>query len=1096
MADKQELLLEEVLEKLGKKDPTKEGVFDSKEWILFEKMSKEKNFEHDDHFEILKEDAKTNKAFNAIQIGKEIWDMGRERTAKKFYEKQRKHNRGAFDSRRKIEAELAAIKELLDERIIKVLHGGGFGPEGYQETAGGQPTPPTPGPTTTTAAASTEDRKIKKDIEDIEKISAGIKNRVQAGHSRGPLSEPGAQAGAQEWSKEAFKKSGQDPNDPEVRKAWGEKNFGKNQHGWAPRKSPNEGNIKNLKQYKTPAHTVTSKAGDEWPVDSTQGKAIIAARKQKDADLGARKVTPIEISNIDRNWFGTAVEPWEEPHGDLGDPFGKNTTDTAKTIRKTVKGVDDVDMSKWGEDAGAVAGSMDWRRSERQFGASRAASIIGNKLSSGDDIESFLQDQPDVQAELKRVAETIAKVQRGDKNVDRDVLDKDIQRLNYVTKEAGEKKDIFGLKEVQRSVRGGTNENIFKKSIREWAGVSRGGFSKKAGGGFLTGMREMVQGKGGLFTSRKFVAGQEAKREILRDRQRQGFEGAVDQDAYPGMADPLGEKKKEEKATAEATKVADEETKDKVNELEGEAKVEETKQADALANEVEQTDAIEQIVEQDKARDRKDTAEKRTGQDNATIQEKQLEELIKIRNLLAIAGGGGGGGSMIPPIVPTGGGWRNKLKNSSLGQKVSRARLTRRMNKFAAKGTRYDPTRNRFVNSKGQIVKTPQGAKLPTNVQAGMKPTTVPKPTTTSKIPSGVTRAATGTAKVLSKVAAPLTVAVGAYDAYTGITDAEAGADEFDLEGFEEGPVADEETGEMSIDQSQASGGLMLEEEQARKWESGLGGGFGVGGAFAGAAIGSSIGAAAGLPFFGIGAGPGAFFGGLIGGAVGWWGGRKAGQIIGRQIADRLDISDGELAESNEQVNATMAQAEASGEAGQEIAANIEQIAAGIEANYLENMETDAPVSEKDAAVIKNASWIAAINSQGEALEGLGIEPGGAAVEWAKENNVDVTERLTMPGTETPNIKTTTSTDAQGLDPATTGPAIASVTTPTGAAIENMTAVSGGGQSTGGGVPVIVKGGDTTIVGGESGGMSLAVQANKVRTSDAVFQRFQNKRWS
>ena len=133
MADKQEIMLEEVLEKLGQKDPTKEAVFGSPEWILLEKHIKDKNFEHDDRLDALKKDAETNKAANALQIGKELYDFTRERTAKTFYKKQRIHNRGAQASRRKIEAELAALKELLNERASTIIQRGGFGPEGYQE---------------------------------------------------------------------------------------------------------------------------------------------------------------------------------------------------------------------------------------------------------------------------------------------------------------------------------------------------------------------------------------------------------------------------------------------------------------------------------------------------------------------------------------------------------------------------------------------------------------------------------------------------------------------------------------------------------------------------------------------------------------------------------------------------------------------------------------------------------------------------------------------------------------------------------------------------------------------------------------------------
>ena len=114
MADKPEILLEEVLEKLGDKDPTKEIIFESPEWTLLEKHIKDKNFEHDDHLRQLKDDANINKRANAAQIAKELWTVKKEITSR---EEQKKHNKGARKSRKRIESELQGIKQLVSERM-------------------------------------------------------------------------------------------------------------------------------------------------------------------------------------------------------------------------------------------------------------------------------------------------------------------------------------------------------------------------------------------------------------------------------------------------------------------------------------------------------------------------------------------------------------------------------------------------------------------------------------------------------------------------------------------------------------------------------------------------------------------------------------------------------------------------------------------------------------------------------------------------------------------------------------------------------------------------------------------------------------------
>ena len=83
-------------------------------------------------------------------------------------------------------------------------------------------------------------------------------------------------------------------------------------------------------------------------------------------------------------------------------------------------------------------------------------------------------------------------------------------------------------------------------------------------------------------------------------------------------------------------------------------------------------------------------------------------------------------------------------------------------------------------------------------------------------------------------------------------------------------------------------------------------------------------------------------------------------------------------------------------------------------------------------------------------------------------------------------------TEGDGLEQPT-GPSIASTPVPTADAIQNTTDLAGGGVGTN--TPIVVAGGDTNIIGGESGGLGLTVSATDPRATDPVFQRAQNKRW-
>ena len=138
-----------------------------------------------------------------------------------------------------------------------------------------------------------------------------------------------------------------------------------------------------------------------------------------------------------------------------------------------------------------------------------------------------------------------------------------------------------------------------------------------------------------------------------------------------------------------------------------------------------------------------------------------------------------------------------------------------------------------------------------------------------------------GTGRFLSKAAVPLTVGMGAYDAYTGYQDADQ---------LVESGAINEETGQMFTEQDETAG----------KVEAVTSATAGVAGAITGGSVGASYGATAGAAigslFFGVGAAPGAaigaFLGGAIGGTLGFFGGSAAGEAIG----DAATTTSGEAA--------------------------------------------------------------------------------------------------------------------------------------------------------------------------------------------------------
>lgn len=123
----------------------------------------------------------------------------------------------------------------------------------------------------------------------------------------------------------------------------------------------------------------------------------------------------------------------------------------------------------------------------------------------------------------------------------------------------------------------------------------------------------------------------------------------------------------------------------------------------------------------------------------------------------------------------------------------------------------------------------------------------------------GMARGALRTAgRVAGAAATPLAVGLGAYDAYTGVQEANRA--------LEAGEITEREA---TIQKSEAVGGAA----------------GGTAGVIAGGAKGAALGAAAGSAFFGVGAVPGAIVGGLVGSAAGFFGGSWVGKKVSGAVA-------------------------------------------------------------------------------------------------------------------------------------------------------------------------------------------------------------------
>ena len=355
-----------------------------------------------------------------------------------------------------------------------------------------------------------------------------------------------------------------------------------------------------------------------------------------------------------------------------------------------------------------------------------------------------------------------------------------------------------------------------------------------------------------------------------------------------------------------------------------------------------------------------------------------------------------------------------------------------------------------------------------------------------------------GAARFGGPAAAVLGVGAGIYTAVSGSREAEAMAD---------------------------AGQLTAEEEQIAKGEAI---GEGTGGA-AGALSGAAAGAAAGALL-----GPvGAAVGGIIGGAVGYFGGSWLGKKAGGAIADAIDVNPGELAESQAQAEEALKQIE---EKDSGIASKIKQEAAEIEASLLE--EAGENISDNEKEAIKNAAIVTALKNNDATISAMGIDRkkiaetleaktdagmdsakasglydedffGNSEIDKSKLGDASIDELQAIVqdnDLSDEDMKAVKDTLAQkkiqkqeqisGIEAEKTDlAAITAETSPTGAAIENMTRLGNEADTMDAAAPVVVN--NTTPPApapASDNKMAVAIGSPGVRNNFSTIERYYDRR--
>jgi hypothetical protein len=340
------------------------------------------------------------------------------------------------------------------------------------------------------------------------------------------------------------------------------------------------------------------------------------------------------------------------------------TTGTAKFIEKGI-GVDGKPTSSFtatdpvkalAEDIRISQGVVGTTRNREQFKASKASGILAQNIgANAGELQNAIDNNLEAKTDLADLAKILKDAQAGKEGVGRKQVQEQVEKLKLSGGEDMSK--MLELDSVSKMSKGGLGSNIGASLKENIFGVNQG--TKLFSG---AGMKQAFSADrlfgsadtGGKFSLAKLSAFQsdnepkEAARRAKEVQSQNEAQGRMMGDEGLGLVGKEGDKKEQwrEKWIPEVGQQA--------------AQVSEATESVAAASD--EPAAAKPSPSKTAAKAKVD---KRTGQDTESVQEKQLETLIEIRDLLAETAGGGeeGGGGMMDMFMRRKNKGKNKGKN-------------------------------------------------------------------------------------------------------------------------------------------------------------------------------------------------------------------------------------------------------------------------------------------------------------------------------------------------------------------------------------------------------------------------------------------------
>ena len=304
------------------------------------------------------------------------------------------------------------------------------------------------------------------------------------------------------------------------------------------------------------------------------------------------------------------------------------------------------------EDIRISQGLVGTTRNRDQYGASKGAATLGKNIgANAAKVQDALDNNEAAQKDLGDVTKALEDLQKG--KGDRAETLKKIEKLKLSGGE--DLTSTLGLDQVGKDVKKGGG---FGGAVKSFFGINQGqemGSLKGFGSGIKQAFgMDRIFGKadtGGKFSlaKKRSLQGslqfeEAARREKEWESQTEASARAMSEEEGLGL---LGEEEKTKKEQWEE-KWIPEQNRSGVSsrdELDAEEQVEKAEKTEA--DRIEKVDEDLDKVQEKKAdakKERKEKSSKRTGQGGDSVQQKQLETLKEIRDILARTGGGGGGG--------------------------------------------------------------------------------------------------------------------------------------------------------------------------------------------------------------------------------------------------------------------------------------------------------------------------------------------------------------------------------------------------------------------------------------------------------------------